>query len=74
MNIKKYGIIVGRIASFDEAIDPIYVSRKVLLIVKVYNYLSFPIESRGIDFHEYLTKRLSQANGRASFLRLYSDS
>lgn len=74
VNVKKCGIIVGRTASIDEAIDSVYVSRKALPIVEAYNYLGFPVKSKGIDFHEYLSKRFSQANGRADFLRLYSDS
>jgi hypothetical protein len=74
VNVKKCGIIVGRAASFDGAISSVYVSRRALSVVEVYNYLSFPVKSRGIDFHEYLCKRFSQANGRASFLRLYSNA
>jgi hypothetical protein len=42
--------------------------------VEVYTYLDFPVKSRGINFCEYLGKRFSQANGRASFLRRYSDA
>jgi hypothetical protein len=74
VNVKKCGIIVGRAASFDGAIGSTYVSGRALPVVEVYNYLGFPVKSRGIDFHEYLRKRFSQANGRASFLRLYSDA
>jgi hypothetical protein len=74
VNVKKCGIIVGRIASFDGATSAIYVSGTTLPVVEVYNYLGFPVKSHGIDFYEYLSKRFSQANGRASFLRLYSDA
>lgn len=41
--------------------------------MEVYTYLRFPIKSRGVDFPEYLRQRLPHYNGRASFLRLYSD-
>jgi hypothetical protein len=74
VNVKKCGIIVGRVASLDAIAGSIYVSRRTLPVVEVYNYLGFPVKSRGIDFHEYLSKRFSQANGRASFLCLYSDA
>jgi hypothetical protein len=74
VNVKKCGIIIGRAASFDGAAVSVYVSGITLPVVEVYNYLGFPVKSRGIDFCEYLTKPLSQANGRASFLRLYSDT
>src|ERR1700712_1808277 len=74
VNVKKCGIIVGRTASLDGVAGSIYVSGRTLPVVEVYNYLGFPVKSRGIDFYEYLSKRFSQANGRASFLRLYSDS
>ena len=74
MNVKKCGIIVGRAAPFDEAAASVYISGSTLPVVEVYNYLGFPVKSRGIDFCEYLSKRFSQANGRASFLRLYSDA
>ena len=74
VNVKKCGIVIGRAASFDEAAVPVYISGSTLPVVEVYNYLGFPVKSRGIDFCEYLSKRLSQATGRASFLRLYSDT
>jgi hypothetical protein len=74
VNVKKCGIIVGRVASLDAIAGSIYVSGRTLLVVEVYNYLGFPVKSRGIDFHEYISKRFSQANGRASFIRLYSDA
>lgn len=74
VNVKECGIIVGRTASPDEIADSIYVSGRTLPIVGVCSYLSFPVKSRGIDFCEYLGKRSSKANGRASFLRLYSDA
>jgi hypothetical protein len=74
VNVKKCGIVVGRVASSDGVAGSVYVSRRTLPIVEVYNYLGFPVKSRGIDFYEYLSKRFSQANGRASFLRLYSNA
>jgi hypothetical protein len=74
VNVKKCGIVIGRTASHDGAADAIYVSGRLLPVVEVCNYLDFPVESRGIDFCEYLGKRFSQANGRASFFRLYSDA
>jgi hypothetical protein len=74
VNVKKCGIIVSRTASFDGVTGSIYVSGRTLPVVEVYSYLGFPVKSRGIDFYEYLSKRFSQANGRASFLCLYSDA
>ena len=59
VNVKKCGIIVGRVASLDGVAGSIYVSRRILPVVEVYNYLGFPVKSRGIDFHEYLCKRFS---------------
>ncbi|GAB7336923.1 hypothetical protein MBLNU13_g01490t1 [Cladosporium sp. NU13] len=73
VNVKKCGIIIGRTASCDGITGSICVSGRALPVVEVYNYLGFPIKSRGIDFYEYLSKRFLQANGRTSFLRLYSD-
>jgi hypothetical protein len=74
VNVKKCGIVVGRAASSDGVAGSIYVSGRTLPIVEVYNYLGFPVKPRGINFYEYLSKRFSQANSRASFLRLYSDA
>ena len=42
-------------------------------MVTSYTYLGFPVKAHGIDFEQHLRHRLSQANGRASFLRLHSD-
>lgn len=62
VNVKKCGIIIGRAASFDEAVVSVYVSGSTLPVVEVYNYLGCPVKSQGIDFYEYLSKRFSQAN------------
>ena len=73
MNVKKCGLILGRAALLDPASDPVLVCGKALSVVECYTYLGFPVKSNGIDISRYLSKRIAQANGRASFLRLHSD-
>jgi len=73
VNIKKYRLVLGRIVALEHATEPVLICRKPLLVVESYTYLSFPMGSNGIDFATHLSKRISQANGRASFLRLHSD-
>lgn len=74
VNAKKCGLILGRPAPLDSLSEPVLVCGKPLPVVESYTYLGFPVKSNGIDFSSYLNKRIAQANGRASFLRLHSDS
>lgn len=74
VNVKKCGLVLGRTALFDSTFEPVLICGKALPIVDCYNYLGFPVKSNGIDFFEYIRKRIAQANGRASFLRLHSDA
>ena len=74
VNVKKCGLVLERAVALDHASDPVLVCGKPLPVVESYTYLVFPIGPNGIDFAAYLSKRISQANGRASFLRLHSDS
>lgn len=74
VNVKKCGLVLGRAVALEHASHPILICGKPLPIVESYTYLGFPVGSNGIDFAGYLSKRISQATGRASFLRLHSDS
>ena len=74
VNVRKCGLVLGRSVALKHLSDPVLVCGKPLPVVDSYTYLGFPVGSNGIDFQDYLTKRFSQANGRASFLRLHSDS
>lgn len=74
VNVKKCGLVLGRTVALEHASDPVLICGKPLPVVEYYTYLGFPVGSDGIDFAAYLSKRISQANGRASFLRLHSDS
>jgi hypothetical protein len=73
VNVKKCGLIPGRTAALEPVSEPVLICGKPLPIVECYTYLGFPVKSHGIDFFGYLSKRIAQANGRASFLRLHSD-
>ena len=73
VNVKKCGLVLGRGVAPELVSDPALICGKPLPIVESYTYLGFPVRSNGIDFLAYLSNRLAQANGRASFLRLHSD-
>ena len=73
VNVKKCGLVLGRQAALDSLSEPVLVCGRPLPVVESYTYLGFPVKSNGIDFSSYLHKRIAQANGRASFLRLHSD-
>lgn len=73
VNIKKCGLLYRKTPGDSPTEPAILLLGKPILVVQSYNYLGFPVRSNGINFEEHLRTRLSQANGRASFLRLYSD-
>lgn len=73
VNVKKCGLVLGRGVALEHTLDPVLICGKSVPVVESYTYLGFPVRSDGIDFSGYLSKRLAQANGRASFLRLHSD-
>lgn len=70
VNIKKCGLLCAKGA---DTSSQLLIRGKPIPIVQSYTYLGFPVTPEGIDFGEHLRHRLSQASGRTSFLRLYSD-
>ena len=70
INVKKCGLLCNM--RTHDPVD-ICINDTSIPVVTSYTYLGFPVKAGGIDFEEHLLRRLSQANGRAAFLRLHSD-
>ncbi|KAK2979211.1 hypothetical protein RJ640_003141 [Escallonia rubra] len=68
LNVKKCGYLAPQGCEDVVSVGGVEVGK-----VDEYVYLGFPFTIRGIDFTKHLTKRLSQACGRATFLSLHSD-
>ena len=69
LNVKKCGHISSRFHP-----PSLFLGGEQIPLLDSYDYLGFPVTSRGIDFAEHLRRRVTAACKRTRWLSLYSDS